>query len=157
MKAIRSAVNPNNTADAKSSSSVTPALPQPPLKRGSPRRVSPLGSCARLSGRGWSLITFLQCELLWRLSYKLRGRTRTLSPRPLGFLQTGGLSAISDATKRDLLTSPGVAVASSSFWHIVERKAGALHGLTVLIYKMFWVILSLCSSLKSLGVTLRSI
>ncbi len=76
---------------------------------------------------------------------------------PLGFLQVGDFSAIRDAARRDLFTSPGVAVASSSFLHIVERKAGALHGLTVLIYKMFWVILFLCSSLKSLGVTLRSI
>jgi hypothetical protein len=74
----------------------------------------------------------------------------------LGFLQAGGFSAIRDATKRDLFTSPGVAVASSSLLYIVGRKADASRGLTVLIYKMFWVILVLCSSLKNLGVTLRS-
>ena len=55
---------------------------------------------------------------------------------PLGFLQAGGFSAIRDATKRDLFTSPSVAVASSSFLYIVGRKADALHGLTVLIYKV---------------------
>ena len=54
---------------------------------------------------------------------------------PLGFLQAGDFSAVRDAARRDLFTSPSIASQIPAFVQlVVERKADALYGLTVLIY-----------------------